>query len=336
MHPLLLQLFERLEQTKIRYCVVRGYEELDTLDDQGDVDLLVDPDQNQPFHALMAQLNFVRLPSWGHAPHQFFVAYDEASDRWLDSLGAIEVPADHYWGAQTERSRAHFRIGAQLMPAPLIEALVVVKKAAALANRALGELDPGLADAIVAAADDVLDAALELFVDKGLAATRSEEVAQRAGVSKGTLYVYFADKNCLFEAIVEEEAIEQGRDAFNFDPARDIETTLREFGRAYIQVLCRPGGGSAIRTVMSIAERMPEVGSRFYENVLARTVNRFAAYLDARVKQGEIVGLLGPNGAGKTTSFYMIVGLVRTDGGDITIDGKSVHSLPIHRRSRLA
>lgn len=83
MHPLLLQLFERLEQTKIRYCVVRGYEELDTLDDQGDVDLLVDPEQNQPFHALMAQLNFVRLPSWGHAPHQFFVAYDEASDRWL-------------------------------------------------------------------------------------------------------------------------------------------------------------------------------------------------------------------------------------------------------------
>ncbi|MFO1149683.1 MAG: class II fumarate hydratase [Alsobacter sp.] len=77
-----------------------------------------------------------------------------------DSLGAIEVPADHYWGAQTERSRAHFRIGAQLMPAPLIEALVVVKKAAALANRALGELDPGLADAIVAAADDVLDGKL--------------------------------------------------------------------------------------------------------------------------------------------------------------------------------
>jgi lipopolysaccharide export system ATP-binding protein len=53
------------------------------------------------------------------------------------------------------------------------------------------------------------------------------------------------------------------------------------------------------------------------------------------VRKGEIVGLLGPNGAGKTTSFYMIVGLVRASAGDITIDGKSVEHMPIHRRARL-
>ena len=53
------------------------------------------------------------------------------------------------------------------------------------------------------------------------------------------------------------------------------------------------------------------------------------------VKKGEVVGLLGPNGAGKTTSFYMIVGLVRSDAGEIYIDGQSVQNLPIHRRSRL-
>jgi lipopolysaccharide export system ATP-binding protein len=53
------------------------------------------------------------------------------------------------------------------------------------------------------------------------------------------------------------------------------------------------------------------------------------------VRSGEVVGLLGPNGAGKTTSFYMIVGLVRTDAGEILIDGQSVEHLPIHRRSRL-
>jgi lipopolysaccharide export system ATP-binding protein len=53
------------------------------------------------------------------------------------------------------------------------------------------------------------------------------------------------------------------------------------------------------------------------------------------VRKGEVVGLLGPNGAGKTTSFYMIVGLVRADGGSITIDGQPVAHLPIHRRSRL-
>ena len=53
------------------------------------------------------------------------------------------------------------------------------------------------------------------------------------------------------------------------------------------------------------------------------------------VESGEVVGLLGPNGAGKTTSFYMIVGLVRADAGQITIDGNSVEHMPIHRRARL-
>jgi lipopolysaccharide export system ATP-binding protein len=53
------------------------------------------------------------------------------------------------------------------------------------------------------------------------------------------------------------------------------------------------------------------------------------------VNKGEVVGLLGPNGAGKTTSFYMIVGLVRSDGGTISIDGQAIERLPIHRRARL-
>ena len=53
------------------------------------------------------------------------------------------------------------------------------------------------------------------------------------------------------------------------------------------------------------------------------------------VRTGEVVGLLGPNGAGKTTSFYMIVGLIRADGGRIAIGNKQVENLPIHERSRM-
>ena len=53
------------------------------------------------------------------------------------------------------------------------------------------------------------------------------------------------------------------------------------------------------------------------------------------VGAGEVVGLLGPNGAGKTTTFYMVVGLIRADAGDIRIDGEPVHGKPIHQRARL-
>ncbi|MFM2397950.1 MAG: hypothetical protein RL341_107 [Pseudomonadota bacterium] len=53
------------------------------------------------------------------------------------------------------------------------------------------------------------------------------------------------------------------------------------------------------------------------------------------VKSGEVVGLLGPNGAGKTTTFYMVVGLVASDGGEIVIDGASLARLPMHKRARL-
>src|SRR6185437_10168043 len=84
----------------------------------------------------------------------------------------------------------------------------------------------------------VLDGARKVFMDLGFDGASMGEIARSAGVSKGTLYVYFADKCALFEAIVEEEFFEQGQVAFNFDPARDVETTLREFGEAYITLLC--------------------------------------------------------------------------------------------------
>ena len=53
------------------------------------------------------------------------------------------------------------------------------------------------------------------------------------------------------------------------------------------------------------------------------------------VNSGEVVGLLGPNGAGKTTSFYMIVGLLRSDAGQIELDGQRIEGMPIHRRARM-
>ena len=73
-----------------------------------------------------------------------------------DTMGEVAVPTERYWGAQTQRSLENFRIGGERMPAPLIRALALEKKAAAIANMALGELDPKLGKAVVAAADEVI------------------------------------------------------------------------------------------------------------------------------------------------------------------------------------
>ena len=73
-----------------------------------------------------------------------------------DSMGQIEVPAEHYWGAQTERSLHHFAIGEDRMPAELIRAFAILKKAAALVNQDLGKLPKDKAELIVRAADEVI------------------------------------------------------------------------------------------------------------------------------------------------------------------------------------
>ncbi|SNS25439.1 MULTISPECIES: class II fumarate hydratase [unclassified Azospirillum] len=78
-----------------------------------------------------------------------------------DSFGPIEVPADRYWGAQTQRSLQNFKIGGEQMPKPLIRALGIAKKAAARANVALGTLDTKLGQAIAAAAEEVIDGSLD-------------------------------------------------------------------------------------------------------------------------------------------------------------------------------
>src|SRR5690606_5783809 len=78
-----------------------------------------------------------------------------------DTFGPIEVPADRYWGAQTQRSLTNFRIGTEKMPIPLVRALGIVKLAAAEVNMNLGRLDRKLGEAIAAAAREVIDGKLD-------------------------------------------------------------------------------------------------------------------------------------------------------------------------------
>src|SRR5271170_8030567 len=78
-----------------------------------------------------------------------------------DTFGPIEVPADRYWAAQTQRSLQNFKIGWEKQPLPVVRALGIVKRAAAEVNMALGRLGANVGDAIVAAAQEVIDGKLD-------------------------------------------------------------------------------------------------------------------------------------------------------------------------------
>jgi AcrR family transcriptional regulator len=133
----------------------------------------------------------------------------------------------------------------------------------------------------------ILEGAREVFLAQGFDGASMGEIARTAGVSKGTLYVYFDSKEQLFEAVTTEECAQQAERVFQLDPGdHDIEVVLNRLGCAYIKLLCRPGGMSALRTVISISERMPEIGRQFYQAGPARGVATLRRYIEHQVAAG--------------------------------------------------
>ena len=133
----------------------------------------------------------------------------------------------------------------------------------------------------------IIEGARGVFLAQGFDAASMNDIARAAGVSKGTLYVYFDNKEQLFEAIVEEECDAQAEGIFNLDPGdHDVEGVLKRLGVAYVKFLCRPEKASAVRTVIAIADRMPEIGRKFYEHGPADGIARLAAYLSTQNATG--------------------------------------------------
>ncbi len=133
----------------------------------------------------------------------------------------------------------------------------------------------------------IIDGARAVFLAQGFDAASMNDIARAAGVSKGTLYVYFKHKEELFEAIVEQECAGQAEGIFDLDPEdHDVEAVLTRLGTAYVKFLCRPEKAAAVRTVIAIAERMPELGRKFYESGPATGIARLANYFAAQVEAG--------------------------------------------------
>ena len=137
--------------------------------------------------------------------------------------------------------------------------------------------------------EEILGAALDVFADRGFAATKLEDVARKAGVTKGTIYLYFANKEALFKALVRETivpVIAQGEAiAQSFTgSARDLfERLVREYWRLV--------GETALsgipRLMIAEAHNFPELARFYYEEVVTRGHRLMAGVLERGIKAGE-------------------------------------------------
>lgn len=146
---------------------------------------------------------------------------------------------------------------------------------------------PTEADEESAKRRQIIDGAREIFLAKGFDAASMGDIAKAAGVSKGTLYVYFKDKDELFAAIVKGECLMQAEGVFDFDhDDHDVESVLLRHGKAFVSKFADPGRMSSLRAVIAVAERMPDVGRRVYETGPAVGIAKVTAYLQAQVDAG--------------------------------------------------
>ncbi len=133
----------------------------------------------------------------------------------------------------------------------------------------------------------IMEGARAVFLARGFDAASMGDIAREAGVSKGTLYVYFNSKEELFQQIVEEECRAQAEQVFSLNSSdHDVQSVLTRLGRSFIAFLCEPHRVSSFRTVIGIAERMPEIGARFYATGPASGIARVKRYIEDQVAAG--------------------------------------------------
>ena len=120
---------------------------------------------------------------------------------------------------------------------------------------------------------ELISAALDVFVERGFAAARLDEIAARAGVSKGTLYLYFANKQALFMAVVQEAiipAIAEGEALVDASPDADPETLLRGMLQGWWDIVGDTRLGGIPKLVMAEAANFPEIAQFYLDNVINR------------------------------------------------------------------
>lgn len=133
----------------------------------------------------------------------------------------------------------------------------------------------------------IIDGARRVFIDKGFEAASMNDITREAGVSKGTIYVYFANKEELFEALIEEERGTIFKNMYDvLDHTDDLRKTLVKFGKVLAFKITSAKVIQAQRTVIGACDRIPELGARFFERGPKRGHDKLMVFLNAAIERG--------------------------------------------------
>ncbi|WP_428646098.1 TetR/AcrR family transcriptional regulator [Roseibium sp.] len=135
----------------------------------------------------------------------------------------------------------------------------------------------------------ILEGARKVFRAKGFDGASMEVIAREAGVSKGTLYVYFNSKEALFEALILEERLGQAElMAGVLTSQSDIATDLRRIGRIYLEKMGRPEKMSTLRMVIGAAEKFPQFGNLVYQAGPCQGRRELGKFIQERIEKGDL------------------------------------------------
>ena len=135
----------------------------------------------------------------------------------------------------------------------------------------------------------ILDGARQVFLAQGFDAASMGEIARAAGVSKGTLYVYFENKEELFAALVKRQCAITAEKLFELDAdSRDVREVLTRLGVSFISAVVEASHVQTVRMVIGSAERMPKIGRLFLDAGPRGGARRLSTWLRAKVEHGEL------------------------------------------------
>src|SRR5229473_3678325 len=135
----------------------------------------------------------------------------------------------------------------------------------------------------------ILEAALDEFVARGFAATRLDDVARRAGVAKGTIYLHFKDKETLFQELIRTALVPLiGRLAAPPPPGGSVRAALEGFAQTFAQEVVTTRRGDIVRLIVAEGARFPSVADFYYREVVSRGLAGMRAMIELGIARGEI------------------------------------------------